>query len=155
ISDNLAALRRRSSKDDQALIDDLNSTTTKLVGLVLDGPGDAAADEYQKKLKSLEDHRADFESRISELGAGFYERSKPIALKDIKSAIRSDAALIEFAVYRAISPKDYEFSDERASDRAVVGAPRYAVYVITYGSEVKWKDLGETKVVDDRIDALR
>src|SRR5262249_189294 len=30
ISDNMAALRRRSSKDDQALLDDLNDTTTKL-----------------------------------------------------------------------------------------------------------------------------
>jgi CHAT domain-containing protein/Tfp pilus assembly protein PilF len=155
ISDSLAALRRRSSKDDQALLDDLNDTTTKLVGLVLDGPGDVAADEYKRKVKDLENRRADLESKISEKGAGFYERTKPVSLKDVQSVIPADAALIEFAVYRPISPKDFEFSDERADDPAAIGRPHYAVYVIRAGSEVKWKDLGETKSIDDRVDALR
>src|SRR5439155_222508 len=59
------------------------------------------------------------------------------------------------AVYRPISPKYFEFSDDRKDDPRTIGPPRYAVYVVRGRSDVKWKDLGDGKTIDDQIGAYR
>ncbi|HYJ90377.1 MAG TPA: tetratricopeptide repeat protein, partial [Pyrinomonadaceae bacterium] len=155
ISESMAALRGRSSKDDQKLLDDLNETTSKLVSATLDGAGDTAPDVYKKQVSDLEQRRMDLESKISSQASGFFEQSKPVTLNDVRAALPTDAALVEFAIYRPISPKNFEFSDENTDDSKSLAPPHYAVYVINKNAEIKWKDLGEAQKIDKQIDAVR
>jgi len=154
LSANMGALRQRSNKDDQKLLDDLNQTTGRLVNTVLDGAGDTAADAYKKRIADLEQQRMDLESKISSQASGFFERSKSATLSDVRSALPDDAALIEFAVFNPISPKTFEFSDD-VDDPGSRAPAHYAVYVITKNTGLKWKDLGEAKQIDDQIDSVR
>jgi CHAT domain-containing protein len=152
VSDNLATLRRRFNAHDQKLLDDLNEVTTKLAGLTLNGEQD---DEYKQKIKSLEEKREKLEVEISRRSAGFYEQTKPVTLKDVQAAIPVDAALIEFAVYRPISPKGYEFITDRAHDPNAAGEPRYAVYVIRKQGTAQGRELGAAREIDAAINAFR
>ena len=62
--------------------------------------------------------------------------------------IPSDAALIEFAVYRPLDPNARDGKTE-------FGEPRYVVYVIRNQGEVRWAELGAAKEVDGKVDAWR
>ena len=155
MSDNLAALRRRFNNQDQILLDKLNQTTTRLGGLVLEGTQGVSADEYQKKIKALEQEREDLEGEVSRRSAGFYEQTKPITLKAVQATIPENAALIEIALYYPISPKVIEFGTALMPGSEAIGNPRYIVYVVRKQGDVKWKDLGEAKPIDASINLFR
>jgi CHAT domain-containing protein/Tfp pilus assembly protein PilF len=155
MSDNLSALRRRFNKEDQSLLDGLNDTTTRLVGMIFEGPQGASSDAYQKNIKTLEDQREDLESRISRQSAGFYEQRKPVELKDIQRSIPPDAALIEFAVYRPVSPKTFEFLAYQPGSPEGLGNPRYVVYVVPSQGDVKCRDLGDAKTINATLSVYR
>lgn len=155
MSDSLGALRRRFNRQDQLLLDDLNSTTTRLVGYVLDGPQNITSDEHRQKIRALEEQREKLESEISRRSAGFYEQTKPVTLKAVQEAIPGDAVLVEFAIYRPISPKAYEFATERALDPRAVGDPRYVAYIVRAQGVVQGQDLGPVKGIDEALAAYR
>ena len=155
LSDNLAVLRRRFDNQDQHLLDKLNETTTKLGGLVLEGEAGVSADEHQSKIKAVEQERENLEGEISRRSAGFYEKTKPVTLKAIQETIPDDSALIEIAVYRPISPKVFGFEPTGSSLPDTTANAHYIVYVIRRQGEVKWKDLGEAKLIDADIDLFR
>lgn len=155
MSDSLGALRRRFNKQDQALLDNLNETTTQLVGFILQGRQEISADEYEKKIKALETKRESLENQISRQSAGFYEQTKPITLKAVQEIIPKNAALIEFSVYDPISPKEFEFGAVRLLEPEARKNARYAVYVIHSQGEAWGKDIGNVKEIDKLIDAFR
>ncbi|HEU4389881.1 MAG TPA: CHAT domain-containing tetratricopeptide repeat protein, partial [Blastocatellia bacterium] len=148
MSDSLAALRRRLTPRDQALLDELNGTTAELARLVLNGPERTTPTEHQKRIIALEERRETLESEISRRSQGSYQQEKPITLAEVRAAIPLDSALLEFAVYRAFDPK-------ARGHIGAYSAPRYAVYVIHRQGEVQWKDLGEAKEIDSAIGELR
>ncbi|MEP6903990.1 MAG: CHAT domain-containing tetratricopeptide repeat protein, partial [Actinomycetota bacterium] len=155
MSDNLSVLRRRFNKEDQLLLDDLNDTTTRLVGLVLEGSQKISADEYQKKIKELEQKRENLESEISRRSAGFYQQTKPVTLAAIQETIPENAALIEIVAYRPIAAKGSEFGIKDLPLPEALENLRYIVYVVRKQGEVKWKDLGEAKPIDASINLFR
>lgn len=63
--------------------------------------------------------------------------------------------MIEFAVYRPISPKAYEFITDRALDPNAAGEPRYVVYVVRAKGAVHGKEIGTAKEIDAAIEAYR
>jgi CHAT domain-containing protein len=73
----------------------------------------------------------------------------------VQKLIPPEAALVEFAVYRPVSPKMLEFAGSKSFDAKLVGKPRYAVFVATRRGNVQWKDLGETEEIDKVIEAFR
>lgn len=146
MGDSLAALRSRSSAEDRELLDRLSETTAQLAQLVLNGPRRISPAEHQRQIKTLAEQREKLEGEISRRSAGYYERSEPVTLAAVQKAIPDQAALIEFAVYRA-------FAAQAPADKAF-GEPRYVAYVVRRDS-VRGQDLGEAKAIDDCVAALR
>jgi CHAT domain-containing protein/Tfp pilus assembly protein PilF len=148
LSNSLASLREHSGAKDQALLDQLNDITSQLARLVLDGPQGASVAEYQKRIKTLEEQREKLEEEVSSRSAEYRSQNQPVTLDSIHRAIPADAALIEFAVYRPLNRKP-------PSGQAAYGEPRYVAYVVRNQGDVRWAELGTTKGIDARVDALR
>jgi CHAT domain-containing protein/uncharacterized DUF497 family protein len=148
VADNMKALREHADADDQKLLDQLNSASSELAKLVLNGLQKRSPDEYQKQAAALEEEKERLEAEISARSAEFRAQSQPVTLAAVQAAIPSNAALVEFAVYRPYDPK-------AASDREAYGKPRYVAYVLRGQGDVLWRELGEAREMDARVDALR
>lgn len=147
MSEELVGLRRRFGSDDRKLLDQLNEVTSSLANLTLNGPRKMTLSEHQDQIEKLESQLEDLETEISRRSAGFYDR-QPVTLNAVQAAIPKAAALVEFAVYRPFDP--------RAPDNhQAYGEPHYVAYVVRSQGIAKWADLGETKAIDERLDALR
>lgn len=144
----LVGLRTRLGREDQELLDQLNQAGSELANLVLGGPGRSPLAEYQAQIKKLEEQRSSLESEISRRTAGFYQRSEPVTVAAVQQLIPTNAALIEFAVYRPFDPK-------APDNQKAYGAPRYVAYVIRPQGEVQWKDLGAQKEIDAQVNNFR
>src|SRR6266508_4050121 len=147
-SQNLNALRSRFNAEDQALLDRLTETRSQLARLVLGGPQKMTAEQYQARIKDLEDQADKDEADISRRSDEFRAQSLPVTLEAVRAAIPSDSALIEFASYRPFNAK------ATRGDEAY-GQPRYVAYVLRHEGEIEWKELGEAKSIDTAIAALR
>lgn len=145
VSGNLAAIRQRMNPDDQKLIDQLGNTDAQLAKVALTGPGKTAPAEYRQKLQQLEGEKEKLEADISERSAAYFEKTDSVTLKAIEAAIPSDAALVEFVVYR---PHDL-------TGGAEFREPRYCAYIVRHEGDIKWADLGSAKEIDKAVDALR
>ena len=148
ISDSMKALRRRSNAEDLKLIDELQKATEKLAKFALRKPPEMSAEEYQKQLAILGDQKEKLEADISRKSAEFRIQNQTVTLKAVQAEIPENAALIEFAVYRPFFPKA-EISLES------YGEPRYVAYILRKQGEVKWKDLGKVKEINEKIDLFR
>lgn len=148
VSESLAALRQRFGPQDQALLDRLNETTAQLARLVLNPPEGMNRAEHRQRIKALEQQKEKIEEEISRRSAGYYERPQPVTLSKIQPAIPSNAALIEFAVYRPFDPK-------APNNKTAYGEPHYVAYVVRRQGEVQWKELGEAKAIDAAIGGWR
>jgi CHAT domain-containing protein/Tfp pilus assembly protein PilF len=154
-ANNFEMLRRRSSPQDQQLLNQLSDTTKHLAELVFDGPQNMSATEHEEKIRALEQQRQKLEREISTRSAGFYQDTTPVTVARIEAALPPRAALLEFAVYRPISPKAYEFISDRELDPTAVGEPRYVAYIIRAQGTIIGIDLGPKKEIDDAISACR
>src|SRR6202041_3799648 len=137
------------------VLDQLNVTTKRMAQLAFEGPQKTSAAEHDQQIRVLEEQRENIEREVSKRSAGVYQRTQPITLTQIQAALPGDAALLEFAVYRPISPKAYEFVTDRQLDPAAVGEERYVAYVIRAQGEVRGVDLGPKKEIDGRLLAFR
>jgi CHAT domain-containing protein len=147
MSGSLDALRQRMNADDQKVLDELNATTAQLARLSLNGPGKMPPSDYRKQISALEERKENLEAEASRRSAEFRSQSQPVTLAAVQGAIPSDAALIEFAIYRPFDPK-------KDGDQAY-GEPRYAAYILPAQGEVRWTELGPAKEIDARVDAFR
>ena len=147
MSESLAALRRRSSPQDQALLDRLGLTTAQLARLILNGPEQMNAAEHQERINDLEQQKQKIEEEISRSSKGSYEKPKALTLSAVRAAIPANAALVELTVYRPFDPK--------AAGGKDYGRPTYVAYVIPNEGEIKWKDLGAASEIDGAVEALR
>jgi len=145
---SLNALRSRFNEEDRTLLDQLTDTRSRIANLALDGPREMSAEQFRDRIKSLEDQAEKFEADISRKSDEFRVRSLPITLEAVQAAIPDDAALIEFASYRPFNP-------EAAKDDEAYGRPRYVAYVLRRQGEIRWKELGEAKAIDDAVARLR
>jgi CHAT domain-containing protein len=144
MSASLDALRGRFGHEDQALLDQLHTTTAQLARLLFDGPGRMNLDEYRQRIKTADQQRQKVEEEISRHSAGYYELSRPVSLSQVQSAIPANAALIEFAVYRPFNPK-------APADLTAYAEPHYVAYIIRNHGAVQWRELGPTKEIDQSI----
>ncbi|HEY3132262.1 MAG TPA: CHAT domain-containing tetratricopeptide repeat protein [Acidobacteriota bacterium] len=148
MSEGLVALRRRFSPQDRELLDRLNGTTAQLARLVLNGLEGMNPAEHRQRIKALEEQKEKIEEEISRRSAGYYQRPQPVTLSEIQPAIPSNAALIEFAVYRPFDPK-------APNNKTAYGEPHYVAYVVRRQGEVQWRALGDAKAIDAAIDGWR
>ena len=155
MSDNMKSLRGRLNQQDQSFLDELTDTTSKLSEFVLNGPQELSKAEYQKKLADFEAKRESLERRISRQSGGYYEASVSSPLAAVRRQLLPHEALIEFAVYRPVLRKLYEFSIDDQARPEAFGNPRYMVFVLQPSAEIVTKDLGETKAIDALIFEFR
>jgi len=147
-SQNLNTLRSRFNEEDRVLLDRLTETRSQIAKLVLGGPQDTPLDQHLSRIKTLEDQAEQYEADISLGSAEFRAQSLPVALAAVQAAIPADAALIEFASYRPFNAKAIKDDD-------AYGQPCYVAYVMRRQGEIQWKQLGEVKIIDRAIIALR
>ncbi len=148
LADNFSSLRRRSRPEDQALFDQLGDINSQLSKLVLGGPQRTPIEDYRNQVKALDEKREKLESEIGRRSAGFYAGSQPVSLAGVRSLLPSNAALIEFVVYRSF---DWRVADGKSAD----DEHRYAVYVLRNQGEVRWSDLGTAADLDRAVSAWR
>ena len=148
LSNSLYSLRSRSNAEDQAVLQNLNRTTSRLARLVLDNPQNTSSADQKKEINNLEAEREKIEAEISRRSAEFRSQHQSITLDSVRRTIPDRTALVEFAVYRPFDPK--------ASDnQKAYGEPCYVAYVIHQRGDVEWKDLGTVKDIDVKLDAFR
>lgn len=148
MTDSLAVLRNRFSAEDQTLIDNLNETETQLANLVLNGPQKTSLAAHHENIRTLEEEKEKLENEISLRSAGFYQPADTVSSSTVQAAVPSDAALIEFTIYRPFDPK---VPDQKKA----YGEPHYVAYIMRPNVKIQWKDLGNVKVIDDAIAAFR
>lgn len=144
-SDVMASVRRHLMPEDQSLLDNLTATTTSLAKVSLSGGARSPAQEKQQQINSLQEKREKLEIEIARQSRGYYQ-SGEITLEAVKAAVPTDAALVEFVVYRPYSTN--------VADIEPNGDPRYAVYVISHDRNVEVRDLGSKKEIDEGVRAF-
>ncbi len=148
MTDSIAALRRRSSPQDQALLGQFKDTNTQLARLVFGGSQRITPAEHQKQIKAIEEQKEKLEADISNRSAEFRLQLQPVTLESVRSALPDNVALVEFTVYRPFNAKP-------AKPDEAFGNQRYVAYVLQRRGEAQWVELGEAKAIDQSVDALR
>jgi CHAT domain-containing protein len=147
-SQNLNALRSRFNAEDQASLDRLTETRSRIARLVLGGPQKMTIEQYQARIKELEDQADKDEADISRRSDEFRAQYLPVTLEAVRAAIPPDSALIEFASYRPFNAKATKGGE-------AYGAPRYVAYVLGHSGEIECRELGEAKAIDTAIASFR
>jgi CHAT domain-containing protein/Tfp pilus assembly protein PilF len=148
MSDSFTSLRLRSTEAEQALLKQYNDTTAELATLVLNGPQTTPFEKHREKINQLEKQKEQLESEISRHSDEFRAHSQHVTIASIQDAIPTNAALIEYAIYRPFDPKAENNSEAYKE-------PRYVAYVLRHEGEVLWRDLGDEKTIDNAIEKFR
>jgi CHAT domain-containing protein len=149
MTDMLAAARQRiTDPRDQALLDQLNTTTAHLARFALNAPEGTTPEARQTQIKELEGQKERLEGEIGARDAEFRAQTQPVTLQAVQAAIPADAALLEFAVFRPFDPK----ADQ---NNEAYGPPRYAAYVVRKDAAPRGVDLGPAQAIDEAIAVLR
>jgi hypothetical protein len=141
-------LRSRFNAEDRALLDRLTETRSQIARLVLRRPQRMTAEQYQARIKELEEQAERDGADISRRSSEFRAQYLPVTLEGVRAAIPADVALIEFTSYRP-------FNARAAKGAATYGQPRYVAYVLRREGEIEWRELGDTKTIDRAIAAFR
>ncbi len=144
INQNVEALYKRSKPEDIALLDELKQKKTLCSNLITQGLGKTTAEDYQKKLKSLQNEIDEIEFKISKKSFEFGIQIKPITLQAVQQAIPQDSTLIEFASYNSYNAKTNTY-----------GKKHYVAYLLNNQGEPTWVELGEAEIIDRLIEQLR
>ncbi len=147
MTDQIAAVRRLASPEDQALLDELALARSELSRRTLAGPGNAGAEAHRFLLDELDKRVEALEGRIAERSSQFRAVSQRVSLDTVAKAISAGASLVEFAVYCPFDPKP-------AAGKKY-GSPRYVVYVLGRDVDPRWADLGEAAAIDAAVGKLR
>jgi CHAT domain-containing protein len=147
VSGAVGAMRLRLNAEDHSLLEELGKTNAELARRALGGPGKTPEDEYRKQLAALEEKKEKYEAAISVHSAEFSAQVQPVTLAAVRAAIPPRAALIEFSTYFPFDPKADEYDPAEPA--------RYVAYVLRGQGEVKARDLGTVKEIDDAVAALR
>jgi tetratricopeptide (TPR) repeat protein len=144
VTDTIATIRRRASKEDQKIFDQLASTRSQLAVLTRRGPGPEGIKQYRANLTALEEQVEKFEADTSDRSAEFRAQQIPITLANVQKLIPSNAALVEFAIYRPFDLKESKY-----------GASRYVAYVIRNHGAPQGLELGDAKEIDELVKTFR
>ncbi|HNH83808.1 MAG TPA: CHAT domain-containing protein, partial [Acidobacteriota bacterium] len=119
MTDALAILRSQQRPETQKLLDDYTSLVGQISVLTLRGPGTKKPEVHLAEIRSLEDQKEKLENDISRRSGEFKAQTTPITLEAVQKLIPTNAALVEYVVYRPFDAKTGDF-----------GKPQYAAYVL-------------------------
>jgi CHAT domain-containing protein len=138
-TNSLQILRQRTDDpESQQLLTQLIEVRTQLSNLTFKKPEDIKNPEiYRQEINEVTEKVKEIEGKIGVRSAEFRSLSQPITLEGIQKLIPADAALVEIVRYQPVNPS--------------FGIPRYAVYILYPNGDIKAKDLGEAKPIDDKL----
>lgn len=144
-TNSLQILRQRTDDlESQQLLTQLIEVRTQLSNLTFKKPDDFPSPEiYRQQINEVTEKAKEIEGKIGVRSAEFRSLSQPITLEGIQKLIPADAALVEIVRYQPFNPK--------APENQRFGIPRYAVYILYPNGDIKAKDLGEAKPIDDKL----
>jgi CHAT domain-containing protein len=148
MTDTLGLMRKHSSAEDQALLDQLKDASTQLARLVLRGGQGLSPEEYRHTLHQLQEKKEKLENTISHHSEEFRVQSQAVTLEAVQSAVPAETGLVEFVTYRPFNPKAQTDIEEFSS-------LRYAAYVLHRDGAPKGIDLGEAGSIDVLVEELR
>lgn len=148
VSDSMRALRRRSTPEDRALLDQLASARARLASFALTDDGKGDKEKYQDEMEKLEAEAQRLEATISTHSTELRFELQPVTLESIQKAMPTGAALVEIVSYKP-------FNLRYKKDSGMWGAWRYAGYVLRHEGGPSWIDLGEAAQIDGAIVKLR
>jgi CHAT domain-containing protein len=148
MTDTVGLLRKHSSAEDQALLDQLKETSTQLARLVLRGGQGLSPEEYRQTLHQLQEKKEKLENTISHHSEEFRAQSQAVTLEAVQAAVPAETGLVEFVTYRPFNPKAQTDTEEFSS-------LRYAAYVLHRNAAPKGIDLGDAKAIDALVEKLR
>jgi CHAT domain-containing protein len=145
LSNSLQILRQQvNDPQSQELLTQFIATRTQYANLIFEKLEDFPSPEiYRQKLAELDTKAKQLEDQISRRSAEFRSLSQPITLESIQKLIPANAALVEIVRYQPFNPK--------APENQRFGNPRYAVYILYPNGDIKAKDLGEAKPLEDKL----
>ncbi|WP_437758326.1 tetratricopeptide repeat protein [Sorangium sp. So ce1389] len=154
----LAALRRRVSPEDRALLDKLSRVSAELSAATWRGPDEPRPgegppdtdrlDAHRARLARLEESRRQLEAEVSRRSPEVRAQLAPIPLAEVQAAVPAGAALVELFRYHPLNSK-------AESSEAQWGKPRYAAYVLRREGDIAWTDLGEAEPIEEAVHELR
>jgi len=100
MTDQFAALRRRSSPQDRALLDQLSATRSQLATLVFKGASQTEFAQHRAEIARLEGEAERLEAQVSASSTEFRAESRPVTIERAQQSIPASAALIELVSYR-------------------------------------------------------
>ncbi len=144
-TNSLQILRQRTDDlESQQLLTQLIEVRTQLSNLTFKKPDDFPSPEiYRQQLDEVTEKAKEIEGKIGVRSAEFRSLSQPITLEGIQKLIPANAALVEIVRYQPFNPK--------APENQRFGIPRYAVYILYPNGDIKAKDLGEAKPIEDKL----
>jgi CHAT domain-containing protein len=150
LTNSLQALRVRSNPEDRALLDELALVRSELAAKTFTGAGSNSPDHF-RRITILTEQEQKLESAISRRSAEFRSQNQPITIESVQKLIPSDAALVEFVLY-----KPYKFEAIRQGDRFYrSGTPRYVAYILFNQGEPKWVELGDAETINEAVSEFR
>ena len=142
--DTLARLRRQADPESKALLERFATARAQSAALLLNGFDQNDPDGGRAQARRLEDEMEKIETALADRSAGFRVQLRPYTLEAVQAQIPTQAALIEFALYR---PADAKALINRG--------PRYAAYVVPAKGQPRAIDLGDAAAIDRAVADLR
>lgn len=148
---SLQVLRSRANIEDQALLDELALVRSKLAALTFMGAGNIPPEQFRNQIETISEQEQKLESAISSRSAEFQTQNQPITIESVQKLIPSDAALVEFVLY-----KPYKFEAIRQGDRVYrSGTSRYVAYILLNQGDPQWVDLGDASTINEAVTEFR
>jgi Flp pilus assembly protein TadD/regulator of replication initiation timing len=142
LTNSLQILRQQiNDPESQALLDEFIQKQTQLANLTFQKTETIKSVEaYRQEIAKLQAENKQLADKLSRRSAEFRSLSQPITLEGIQKLIPANSALVEIVRYQPFNSKYRDF-----------GIPSYAVYILYPNGEIKAKDLGEAKPIDDDL----
>jgi CHAT domain-containing protein len=141
-SDQIAALRRRATPDDQKLLDQLTAVQSQLSTLQLSNTSKLSPETRRVEIARLTAEQERLEDAISRRSAEFRAVAQPVTLDAVRQAVPRDAVLVELFVYRPFNVKAKTVADS-------FGTPRYVAFILRRADDApQFADLGEAAAID-------
>ncbi|MDQ3009714.1 MAG: CHAT domain-containing protein [Acidobacteriota bacterium] len=141
----VALLRLSANEESTGLMKDWVNKASQISMLTSKMAKEEAPANRLARLEKLNQEYQQLQRRISARSAQFRAQVlPPVTLDDVRRALPSGSALVEFAQYQP--------EDVRARQKA---PPRYLAYVLPKEGAPQWKDLGEAAKIDAAVGFLR
>lgn len=138
--DNTAALRAHLTPRSREQLDELDHLRGELVRQLYTW----GASTDRAAIAAVRARIEDVESTLSAASAAFRAQSETVTLPKVRSAIPSNAVLVELMRYHRFDPAEVQPSREE----------RYVAYLLRRSGPPQWVALGEAARIDAQVDAV-